>query len=298
MRGSKTSHRFKTPMLSAQKEAELVACMRGTQGESPRQKAAAREALILAYLPLAQRMAHNAAVRGVVARDDLKSEAAVALAIAIDKFDPNRGARISTPAEIEIKSALMRYVMDNSGPTRLGTNLDDKRIFMNLRSKIREIELREGRPIQDRDIPTIAQELRVKPSAVQRMMPRIFASDTTVSGTDAVAEDEHGNSIVGRGGVTHIATPGGQEEREVAMDLSRVIRTMEDMTTARWKGRDREIIMAYVRGPCSKEKLDELAEKYAISVERVRQIQREGKQALRAHLETVAKIHSMADISL
>jgi len=288
----------KSALLTAERESELVAQMRGTGGEGPRRRAHAREQLILAYLPLARRMAHNAAVRGVVPRDDLESEACIALTMAIDKFDPERGTRISTLASIDIKSALMHYVMNNSGPTRLGTNLDDKRVFMNLRAKIREIESREGRPVQDKDLDAIAEDLGVKLTAVKRMMPRIFASDTTISGTDTVAEDDNGTILGGRGGMAYIATAGGQEEREVAMDLSRIVRVMEDVTSARWSGRNREIIMAYVRGPCSKKKLDELAEKYNISVERVRQIQREGRDTLRQHLQTVAKIRSVSDISL
>lgn len=298
MRGASFAAPSKSAMLSADHEAQLVSKMLGKNGEGPRVRKHAREQLILAYLPLVRRMAHNAAIRGVVSRSDLESEGAVALAIAIDKFDPERGARISTPASIEIKSALMRYVMDNSGPTRLGTNLDDKRVFMNLRAKIRAVEAAKGRAVQDSDLDGIAADLGVKLTAVKRMMPRVFTSDTTVSGTDSVAEDDNGTILGGRGGLSHIACAGGQEERDVAMDLSRVIRIMEDVTTARWSGRNRDIIMAYVRGPCTKEKLDELADKYAISVERVRQIQREGREALRTHLQTVSKIRSVADISM
>jgi RNA polymerase sigma factor (sigma-70 family) len=287
----------KTPILTAEQEIELVAQMQGTQGENAKQRAAARETLILAYRPLARRMAHNAAVRGVVSRDDLQGEAMLALTKAIDNFDPNRGARISTPAQYEIKSALMRYVMDNSGPTRVGTNLDDKRIYMRLRTKVRDLESRENRTIRDSDIETIATELGVKISAVKRMMPRVFASDTSVSSTDASVEDDNGLPN-GGGGLSYIAVSGGQEERDVAMDVSRLMRVMEDVVTARWTDRNREIIMAFVRGPCSKAKLDKLAAKYAISVERVRQIQREGREALRVHLQTVEGIRSVDDISL
>ena len=243
-------------------------------------------------------MAYNAAIRGVVPRDDLESEANIALTIAVDKFDPTRGARIGTPASTEIRSALMRYVMDNSGPTRLGTNLDDKRIFMNLRKKIRQAELTKGRAVQDSDLAAIAEEMNDKLASIQRMMPRIFASDTTVSGTDSVAEDDNGNQMTGRGGLSYIATSGGQEEREVAMDLSRVVRIMEETTINKWSGRNRDIILSFVRGPCTKDKLNELADKYDISVERVRQIQREGREFLRTYLKNVAKITSMADISL
>lgn len=288
----------KTAILGANEEAALVARMQGTQGETTKERAIAREILILAYRPLARRMAHNAAVRGVVSRDDLQSEAMLALTKAIDNFDPNRGARISTPAQYEIKSALMRYVMDNSGPTRVGTNLDDKRIYMRLRAKVRELESREHRAIRDSDIESIATELGVKVLAVKRMMPRVFSSDTSVSSTDASVEEDNGMPGGASAGLSYIAVAGGQEERDVAIDTSRIMRVMEDVVTERWTGRNREIIMAFVRGPCSKAKLDKLAAKYAISVERVRQIQREGREALRVHLQTVEGIRSVDDISL
>lgn len=293
-----SSHRAKTAMLTAAQEAELVATMRGEGNATPLERARAREQLILAYQPLARRMAYNVAKRGVVSRDDLENEAMMALTQTVDRFDPSRGARIATPASIDIRSVLMRYIMDNSGPTRVGTNLDDKRLYMNLRTKVREIETREGRPIQESDMDVIALELNVKLESVKRMMPRVFASDTAVSGTDAVAEEENGITGTGRGGLAHIAVLGGQEERDVAIDVSRVIRIMEDVVAQRWTDRNRDIIMAFVRGPCSKEKLDELAAKYSISVERVRQIQREGREALRVHLQTVEGIRSVEDISL
>lgn len=288
----------KAPMLEPEEETRLVYAMQGRDNETPAQKQRARDKLILAYTPLARRMAHNASIRGVIAREDLQGEAIIALAIAIDKFDPDRGARISTFASFEIRSALMTYVMHNSGPTKLGTNLDDKRIFMNLRSKIRDMELKKGRPIQESDLDEIADEMNVKVKSIKRMMPRIFASDVAVSGTDSVSEDGEGNGSQAIGGLSYIATEGGQEDREVAIDTSRVIRLMEDYTIAKWDGRNREIILAYIRGKSGKKSLNDLACKHSISVERVRQIQRHGREVLKTHLQTAEKIRSLADICL
>lgn len=295
MRGSRPMG--KSAMLSAEEEKTLVAVMKGLVKGTRAERKTAREKLIMSYLPLAKRMAHNASIRGIVPRDDLESEAIMALTVAIDKFDPERGTRISTPASIEIKSALMRYVMDNSGPTRLGTNFDDKKVFMRLRSMINAIERRTNQPVQDSDLEQIANDLGVKLTAVQRMMPRIFTSDTSVAGTDSTGEDDEGGSIMRTNG-HQIAVKGGQEDRDVAMDVSRIFRLMEEQVAQKWSGRNHEIILAHLRGESSTENLNTLAEKYDISVERVRQIWREGREDLRVFLQVNESIESVDDISL
>lgn len=288
--------RKKHAMLTIEEEKRLVSVMQGQNGETRAQRKKAREQLICSYLPLARTMAHKASVRGVVAYDDLIGEASIALTVAVDKFDPNRGARISTPAAIEIRSALMRYVMDNSGPTRLGTNFDDKKIFMRLRSMISTIEREEGRSVQDKDLEKIATELNVKKASVQRMLPRIFSNDTAISTTDSTPDEDAPAQARGNG--TQIAVEGGQRDREAALDLSRVFRVMENQVGSKWTGRNREIILAYLRGDASSEQLEIMAQKYDISVERVRQIWREGREDLRVYLQTVQGIRSVSDISL
>ena len=295
-RGTDKTH--KHAMLKPQEEIDLVNKMHGKNGESEREKAKAREDLILAYLPLARKMAYQASIRGVIPFDDLENSAVEGLAVTVDKFDLDRGARIATLASFEIKSILMRYIMDNTGPTRLGTNFDDKKIFMRLRSKITEIEKNSEQSIREEDLEQIAKELGVKMSAIQRMLPRIFTNDTAISSTDSVEEDDNGATISGFGSSAQIAVPGGQEDREVAMDLSRVFRTMEDRVLSKWSGRNQEIILAYVRNEADTKKLAQLADKFDISIERVRQIWREGREDLRVYLQVNEDIKSVEDISL
>jgi DNA-directed RNA polymerase sigma subunit (sigma70/sigma32) len=190
----------------------------------------------------------------------------------------------------------MLYVMDNSGPTRLGTYFDDKKVFMRLRSIASTIEREKGRPIQDEDIEAIAESLNVKPVAVQRMLPRIFSNDTTVASTDSVADDEGTSGAIR--GLAYIAAEGGQDARDVAMDLSRIFAVMEKEVSERWSGRNHEIILAYLRGEADTDRLTDLAEKHDISVERVRQIWREGREHLRVFLQVHESISSVEDISL
>jgi RNA polymerase sigma-32 factor len=296
MRGG--PRRVKRAMLTAEDEITLVSQMNGMNGEPARVRTKARETLIEAYYPLAHKMAHNAAIRGIVPLDDLKGEAIIALAIAIDKFDPNRGARISTPASIEIKSYLMRYIMDNSGPTRLGTNFDDKKIFMRLRSMISNIERESGRTVHDSDLQQIADDLGVKVTAVQRMLPRIYTNDTAIASTDSTPDEDNGATVQGRGAGAQIAIEGGQGSREVAMDVSRIFRLMEGQVSSKWTGRNRDIILAYLRGEAHADNLEKMAQKYDISVERVRQIWREGREDLRVFLQVNENIESVNDISL
>jgi DNA-directed RNA polymerase sigma subunit (sigma70/sigma32) len=234
----------------------------------------AREKLITSYLPLATKAAQNVARRGTVPLEDLCQEAAIALGEAIDKFDRSKKARVSTLARIYIRAGLLRYVMDNNGIVRVGTNYADKRVFMRMRSMVSDIESKTGAPITDSGRQQIADDLGVKVEAVKRMEPRIFANDAFVSPTDSI-DDEDGGISLGNAGIVI------QGEQSSVNERIDGIRIME----------------ARLKDDFDKEKLVSLAEKHNITVERIRQIQRAGLERARTYLATQG-INSLDDISI
>lgn len=253
----------------------------------------AREKLITSYLPMATRAAQEVARRGTVPLEDLCQEAAIALGDAVDKFDRTKEARISTLARIYIRAQLLRYVMDNSGVVRVGTNFSDKRVFMNLRRMVSEIEARTGEPITDKGRQEIADALGVKIEAVKRMEPRVFANDAYVSPTDSIDDDEGGISLGNAG----IVIQGEQSNVEGEIDGGRVMDSVRTAIARSYSGRDLEIIEARLADDYDKDRLLELASKNNITVERVRQIQRGGLETARAYLATQG-ITSLDDVSL
>lgn len=253
----------------------------------------AREKLILAYLPLATKAAQNVARRGTVPLADLCQEAAIALGEAIDRFDRTKEARISTLARIYIRAALLRYVMDNNGIVRVGTNFSDKRIFMNMRRMVSDIEAKTGAPLTDAGREQIAKDLGVKLIAVKRMEPRIFANDAHVSPTDSF-DDEDGGVSLGKSG---IVIQGEQGNVEGSIDGGRIMGAIKTIIARSYQGRDLEVIEARLRDDFDKKQLVALATKYGITVERIRQIQRAGLETARNYLAAQG-IESLDDVSM
>lgn len=265
----------KTRMLTAEEERYLLDLYldKGDIG--------ARNLLITAYMPMAIKAAEAFARRGTSQLDDLIQEAALALSQAIDNFNrAKKDSRISTLAPYYIKSALMRHAMDFHGAVRIGTNLHDKKVFMNLRRMVTEIQFRNGgRSITEDDREAMAKSLGVRVEAIRRMEPRIYSADVTVNPTDqAPNEDEPG--VFG----SILAVEGGQRAAEARMDQQDIMRRILAIIEESYDDRDLDIVKARLDGTMTRSRYAVLVEKYGISVERIRQIQRGALQLVRMRL--------------
>jgi DNA-directed RNA polymerase sigma subunit (sigma70/sigma32) len=173
--------------------------------------------------------------------------------------------------------------MNYHGVVRIGTNLPDKRVFMNLRRKVSLIQGRNGgMPITDADRAKIAGELKVKVETIKRMEPRIFSTDTVIVTTD-VATDDDGERMSMRDGV--IAVQGEQPIVEREMDQRQIMGRICAIVEENFDERDLEIVEARLAGDMTQEKFEYLRGKYEISVERIRQIQRGALLTIREALQ-------------
>jgi RNA polymerase sigma-32 factor len=266
----------RTKMLTADQERNLLDAYLDHNDIS------ARNSLIEAYMPLATRAAEVFARRGTAQLSDLVQEAALALSQAIDNFKRDQNSRISTLAPYYIKAALMRHAMDYHGVVRIGTNLPDKRVFMNLRRLVSEIQAKNGgQTITDTDRQAIATRLKVKIETIKRMEPRVFASDVAVSHTDVMSDDE--DQTVTAAGI--IAVEGGQRAVEIDMDQREIMSRIHSIVQANFDERDLEIVQARLTGDMTRAKFDKLVDKHGISVERIRQIQRAALMTIRESLQ-------------
>ena len=172
--------------------------------------------------------------------------------------------------------------MDYHGVVRIGTNLPDKKVFMNLRRMVAEVQARNGgRPITDADREAMAAELKVKVSTIKRMEPRVFSSDVAVSHTDMVHEDD--DKTVTASGV--IAVEGEQSQVEAELDRREIMGRIHGIVRSNFDDRDLEIVQARISGDMTPEKFDVLVERHGISVERIRQIQRAALLTIRESLQ-------------
>src|SRR3989449_6193513 len=106
------------PLLTPQQEVELA-------GKIKKGDAAARERMINANLRLVVTIARDYANLGL-ALLDLISEGNVGLTKAVERFDPTKGAKLSTYAAWWIKQSIKRALANQSKTIRLPVHLVDK----------------------------------------------------------------------------------------------------------------------------------------------------------------------------
>src|SRR5881275_1227649 len=106
------------PLLTPEQEIELAAKIK--KGDP-----AAREQMILSNLRLVVTIAHDYADLGLSLLD-LISEGNIGLTKAVERFDPARGAKLSTYAMWWIKQCIKRALANHSKMIRLPVHLVDK----------------------------------------------------------------------------------------------------------------------------------------------------------------------------
>lgn len=277
--------------LEKNTELELLSEFQETGSQS------AMDRLVAAYAPLVNKMAHAYARRGSCNIQDLLQQANFGLIEAIHAYRPDFNSRLSTLASHYIKARLMRYVMDFSSAVRIGTNLPDKRAYTRLRPMISEIQAKNGyRPITDADRQTIAEKLGVRLEVVQRMEARIYANDVSIVAENSSDQDEDDKRSASHC-VEALSVEGGQYEVDCRTDQARIMARIRTVVEQNFSGRDVEIIQSRLAGNMTPEKYAALTDRYGITVERVRQIQRGALAMIRQALEADG-ITSVSDIAM
>jgi RNA polymerase primary sigma factor len=146
----------RVPLLTPEKELELARSARKGDAE-------ARERMIVSNLRLVVTIAHDYAHLGLPMAD-LISEGNIGLTKAIDRFDPTRGAKLSSYAVWWIKQSMKRGLANQGKLIRLPVHLVDKI------AKVRRVALqmsdRLGREPNDDEL---AEEIGIAVDKIARL---------------------------------------------------------------------------------------------------------------------------------
>src|SRR5258705_4119372 len=135
------------PMLEAQEEFMLAKRWREHGDRDAAHK------LVTSHLRLAVKIAMGYRGYGLPI-SEMISEANVGLMQAVKRFEPDRGFRLTTYAMWWIKAAIQEYILRSWSLVKMGTTVNQKKLFFNLRkakSRISALEEGDLRPDQVND---------------------------------------------------------------------------------------------------------------------------------------------------
>ncbi|MBI4367043.1 MAG: RNA polymerase factor sigma-32 [Deltaproteobacteria bacterium] len=157
------------PLLTEAEERELAERFRATGDVE-----AARR-LVTSHLRLVVKIAmeYRSAYYNIL---DLVQEGNVGLMIAVKKFDPDKGARLSYYASWWIRSYILKYILENFRLIKIGTTKAQRRLFYRLVREKQRIEAMGFAATSH----LIAGRLGVTPHDVEEMTQRIGHSEVSL----------------------------------------------------------------------------------------------------------------------
>ena len=206
---------------------------------------------------------------------DLVQEGNVGLVKAVQKFDPYRGVKLSTYSGWWIRAYILKYILNNWRLVKIGTTQNQRKLFFNLR-KQREALLAAG---VDPTPEAIAKQLDVSPKEVVEMERRMAAPDLSL---DAPLGADDGD---GRTRLDLIEDDfADPEQRTDAAEFKDLLHDKLMRFGADLEGRELEIFRDRVMNedPVT---LQELGDRWQVSRERARQIEKRLLLRLRDYLQ-------------
>ena len=254
------------PVLSAEDEQRLARRLREDND------LAAAQDLILSHLRFVVHVARGYNGYGLQLAD-LIQEGNVGLMKAVKRFDPAVGVRLVSFAVHWIRAEMHEFIIKNWRIVKVATTKAQRKLFFNLRKS----KTRLGW-LNAEEVRAVAADLKVSEREVLEMEARLSGRDI---GFDAPADEDedHGPPAPANYLMAGEMDPAASYEASDSEDHQlRLLR--EGM--AGLDARSRDIIKRRWLDADSKVTLQELADEYGVSAERIRQIEANAMKKMRA----------------
>ncbi|MFV2057595.1 MAG: RNA polymerase sigma factor RpoH [Thiohalomonadales bacterium] len=256
------------PLLSVSEEQQLATRLRD-EGDLY----AARQ-MVLSHLRFVVHVARGYSGYGL-AQADLIQEGNIGLMKAVKRFDPERNVRLVSFAVHWIKAEIHEYILRNWRIVKLATTKAQRKLFFNLRKSKKRLGW-----FNQKEVNALAKDLNVDPAVVVEMEKRMSNHDAAFDGYGD-GNDNEDFTPAPAGYLTDASNePVNILEKENTADhdrkrlqsaLSELDERSQDILRQRWLAE-------------KKATLHELAKKYSISAERIRQLEKNAMNKLKGAL--------------
>ena len=254
-----------TPVLTSAHERELAERLFGEGDvDSARQ-------LVMAHLRFVVYVARGYSGYGL-SEADLIQEGNVGLMKAVRRFNPDFGVRLVSFAVHWIKAEMHEFILKNWRIVKIATTKPQRKLFFNLRSAKKRLGW-----MNDIEVRDVAEQLGVTPEDVRKM-------ETRLSGYDEAFElkpDQEDGLAPSHYLTDEMLDPASITEKDSLSNTQsmKLFKGFDNLD-----GRSREIIQRRWLTD-NKATLQELAQQFGVSAERVRQLEQNALKKLKSSLK-------------
>ncbi|MFZ7202350.1 RNA polymerase sigma factor RpoH [Avibacterium avium] len=251
------------PMLSQEEEKELAERLYYKEDLEAAKK------LILSHLRFVIHVARGYSGYGLP-QADLIQEGNIGLMKAVKRFNPEVGVRLVSFAVHWIKAEIHEYVLRNWRIVKVATTKAQRKLFFNLRKTKQRLGW-----FNDNEVDMVAQELGVSKQDVIEMESRMTGSDVGFDLSNDDDDEAYAPALYLEDNTSNFAAELENENYEtqatdqIAQAMESLDARSQDIIKARWLDEN-------------KATLQDLAAKYNISAERVRQLETNALKKLKS----------------
>ncbi len=252
------------PILTIEEERSLGRKVQSSEDIESAQR------LVMSHLRFVVHVARGYGGYGL-SQGDLIQEGNIGLMKAVKRFDPTKGVRLVSFAVHWIKAEIHEFILKNWRIVKIATTKAQRKLFFNLRRKKKRLGW-----FNDAEVKAVAKDLGVTTKDVLQMEARLTYQDNTY---DYVDDSDGDNPIPSP--ASYIESKEIQPEqayietdtnirnsKSLRNALSTLDERSKDIVTKRW-------LMD------QKTTLQQLANEYSISAERIRQLENNAMKKLR-----------------
>ena len=253
------------PILTAEQEYDLAVRLHDENDLKAAQK------LVVSHLRFVAHIARSYSGYGL-SEADLIQEGSIGLMKAVKRFDPYKGVRLVSFAVYWIRAEIHEFVLRNWRIVKIATTKAQRKLFFNLRSSKKRLAW-----FNKEEVESVAKDLGVTTKDVYEMESRLTGADIGFdnSNDDDDADFMHPSPSAYLEDLSHEPSLAIEEANHSTFENNRLqnaLQTLDersqDIVTRRWLNED-------------KSTLQELANQYSVSAERIRQLENNAMKKLR-----------------
>jgi RNA polymerase sigma-32 factor len=244
------------PVLSLEEEQALAKSFRGENDLDAAKK------LVMSHLRFVVHVARSYNGYGLQV-GDLIQEGNIGLMKAVKRFDPEVGVRLVSFAVHWIRAEMHEFILRNWRIVKIATTKAQRKLFFNLRKSKKRLGW-----MNSREVAAVAKDLGVTVADVLEMESRLSGHDMAFDAPQDADEDDKpspGAYLVDNAADPYQTLEASSQEDSDLGSLKQGL--------AKLDARSRDIIQRRWLKDGEKSTLQELADEYGVSAERIRQVE-------------------------